>query len=54
LRGIIKENGFPAGVSQRNISAFSFTDEPKVGEEFVAVVERWDSNANMFNLKAPE
>lgn len=54
LRGIIKEYGFPAGVAPKKLVAFGFNSQPKVGDEFVAVVERWDSNANMFNLKAPE
>lgn len=53
LRGIIKEYGFPAGVAQRKLDAFGFTSEPQVGDEFTAVVERWDSNAKMFNLRAP-
>lgn len=54
LRGIIKGSGFPAGVAQRNIAAFGFSRSPQVGDEFSATVERWDSNAQMFNLKAPE
>ena len=54
LRGIIKEYGYPAGVAQRNLPAFGFDREPKVGDEFTAVIERWDSNAKMFNLKAPD
>ncbi len=53
LRGIIKEYSFPAGVAQRKLDAFGFTSEPQVGDEFTAVVERWDSNAKMFNLRAP-
>lgn len=53
LRGVIKEYGFPAGVAQRNLEAFGFTSAPKAGDEFAAVVERWDSNAQMFNLRAP-
>lgn len=54
LRGIIKEYGFQAGIAQRNIEAFGLESAPKVGDEFAAVVERWDSNARMFNLKAPD
>lgn len=54
LRGIIKKNGFPAGIAQRNLAAFGFSCVPNVGDEFFAVVERWDPNAKMFNLKAPE
>lgn len=54
LRGIIKEYGFSAGVAQRNLEAFGFASAPQVGDEFTAVVERWDSNAQMFNLKAPD
>lgn len=53
LRGIIKEYGYPAGVAQKNLAAFCFTSDPKVGDEFAAVIERWDNNAKMFNLKAP-
>ena len=53
LRGIIKEYGFPAGVAQRNLEAFGFASAPQVGDEFTAVVERWDSNAQMFNMCAP-
>lgn len=53
LRGIIKEYGYPAGVAQKNLAAFRFTCDPKVGDEFAAVIERWDNNAKMFNLKAP-
>lgn len=53
LRGIIKEYGYPAGVAQKNLAAFYFTSDPKVGDEFAAVIERWDNNAKMFNLKAP-
>ena len=53
LRGTIKEYGYPAGVAQKNLAAFCFTSEPKVGDEFAAVIERWDNNAKMFNLKAP-
>lgn len=53
LRGIIKEYGFPAGVAQRNLEAFGFASAPQVGDEFTAVVERWDTNAQMFNLRAP-
>lgn len=52
LRGIIKEYGFPAGVAQKNLEAFGLESAPQIGDEFVAVVERWDSNAKMFNLKA--
>ena len=54
LRGIIKEYGFSAGVAQRNLEAFCFTSTPQPGEEFKAVIERWDSNAQMFNLRAPD
>lgn len=54
LRGIIKEYGYPAGVAQKNLAAFGFTREPQVGDEVAAVIERWDSNAKMFNLKAPK
>lgn len=53
LRGIIKEYGYPAGVAQRNLPAFGFAKDPRVGAEFSAVIERWDGNAKMFNLKAP-
>ena len=53
LRGIIKEYDYPAGVAQKNLAAFCFESEPKIGDEFTAVIERWDSNAKMFNLKAP-
>lgn len=55
LRGIIKGCGFPAGVAQRNLAAFRFEGgHPQIGDEFPAMVERWDSNAGMFNLRAPE
>ena len=54
LRGIIKEYGYPAGVAQRNLQAFGFSADPRVGDEFSAVIERWDGNAKMFNLKAPD
>lgn len=53
LRGVIKEYGFPAGVAQRYLEAFGFTSAPQVGDEFAAIVERWDANAQMFNLRAP-
>lgn len=52
LRGIIKEHGFPAGIAQKNLAAFSFSSPPQIGDEFSAVVERWDTNAQIFNLKA--
>ena len=54
LRGKIKEYGYPAGVAQKNLAAFCFASEPQVGDEFSAVIERWDNNAKMFNLKAPD
>ena len=53
LRGIIKEYGYQAGVAQKNLEAFGFANVPKVGDEFSVVVERWDANAKIFNLKAP-
>ena len=53
LRGIIKEYGFPAGIAQKNIDAFAFPCFPKEGDEFTAVIERWDANAQLFNLRAP-
>lgn len=53
LRGIIKEYGYPAGVAQKNLAAFGFANAPQVGDEFSAIIERWDKNAEMFNLKAP-
>lgn len=54
LRGIIKEYGFPAGIARRNVESFGFSDSPKVGDEFLAVVDRWDDNAQIFNLRAPD
>lgn len=53
LRGIIKEFGFAAGIAQSKLEDFGFTEEPKVGDEYIAIVERWDANAKIFNLKAP-
>lgn len=53
LRGIIKEYGFPAGISHRNLEAFGFQGTPQIGDQFTAIIERWDPNAQMFNLKAP-
>lgn len=54
LRGILKGYGFAAGVAQRNLEAFGFVNKPRIGDEFAAVVEKWDANAQIFNLKAPE
>lgn len=53
LRGIIKESGDPAGISPSNLAAFGFASKPQVGDEFAAVIVRWDDHAKVYNLKAP-
>ena len=53
LRGIIKDYGFPAGISKAMLAGFGEGFEPKIGDEFETVVDRWDANAGMFNLMAP-
>lgn len=53
LRGVIKEYGFPAGISKARLSGFAEDFSPAVGSEFSAAIDRWDSNAGLFNLKAP-
>lgn len=53
LRGVIKENGFPAGISNKALALFDLGRPARVNDELTAVVERWDYNAGMFNLKAP-
>ena len=54
VRGIIKEYGYAASISPSNLMAFRFATKPHVGDEFTAIVERWDENASVFNLKSPD
>lgn len=53
LRGVIKGCGFSASISKLVLSDFGTDFSPQIGDEFNAIVARWDSNAGLFNLIAP-
>ena len=53
LRGVIKGYNYPAGISKMMLSGFGPQFAPAIGDEFEARVERWASNAGLFNLEAP-